>query len=91
MEDQQPVTKAELAQGLESLKTDLTASLTAVIRDVETKLLGAFFAYQEHEWIQFQHLKADTGNATRAAELRLDNIEQRLQQVERKVLGGPQG
>jgi hypothetical protein len=81
--------QAALGANLAGVEATLSAAFTEKLRDAETKLLGAFFAYQEHDRIQFQHLKADTGNATRAAELRIDNIEQRLLEVERRLLSGP--
>jgi hypothetical protein len=96
MSDQQPATKQDLADlqtelvaTVRDVEARLSTAFTEKLRDAETKLLGAFFAYQEHDRIQFQHLKADTGNATRAAELRIDNIEQRLLEVERRLLSGP--
>ncbi len=96
MSDQQPATKqdladleARLATILSGFEARLSATFTEKLRDVETKLLGAYFSYQEHERIQFQHLKSDTGNATKAAELRIDNLEQRLLEVERRLLSDP--
>ena len=60
--------------------------LTKLVRDTETNLLNAFFLFQEHEKIQFQRLKVDSGNASRAGELRIDNLEQRILELERRVL-----
>ena len=95
----QPVTKADLDAAVDKLleringtKADLDAAvgnLLERIHDTETKLLNAFFLYQEHERIQFAKLKADAGNSGRAAELRLDNLEARLLEVERRVLKLP--
>jgi hypothetical protein len=81
--------EARLSATIADGETRVSATFTEKLRDVETKLLGAYFLYQEHERIQFQHLKADTGNATKAAELRIDNLEQRLLEVERRLLSDP--
>jgi hypothetical protein len=59
-----------------------------VVHDTETKLLTAFFRWQENSNIKFQRLKADTGNATREIELRLENVEARLEEVEKRYLSG---
>ncbi len=59
-----------------------------VVHDTETKLLTAFFRWQESSAIKFQRLKADTGNATRELELRLENVEARLEEVEKRYLSG---
>jgi hypothetical protein len=59
-----------------------------VVHDTETKLLTAFFRWQENGNIKFQRLKADTGNATRELELRLENVEARLEEVEKRYLSG---
>jgi hypothetical protein len=59
-----------------------------VVHDTETNLLTAFFRWQESIDIKFQRLRADTGNATRAGELRLDNFETRLQELEKRYLMG---
>jgi hypothetical protein len=59
-----------------------------VVHDTETKLLTAFLRWQENGNIKFQRLKADTGNATREIELRLENVEARLEEVEKRYLSG---
>lgn len=96
MSDQQPATgqdladlEARLAATLGGFEARLSATFTEKLRESETKLLGAFFASQGHRRIQFQHLKAYTVNAAKAAELRIDNLEHRLLEVERRLLTDP--
>ena len=104
-EDQQPVTRGELDKQLQAFEERLTAfiersqaaaidraeeRLTVLIRDVETKLLGAYFSYSEYGKIEFAKLKADTGNANRAAELRFENLDSRITKLENKWLRGEQ-
>ena len=93
MPDSAPINREDL----DALKREILEAIRASderaterTRETETKLLAAFFSYQEHEKIQFARLKADTGNATRAAELRLDNIEQRVIELEKRFLMGRQ-
>jgi len=59
-----------------------------VVHDTETKLLTAFLRWQDNSNTKFQRLKADTGNATREIELRLENVEARLEEVEKRYLSG---
>jgi hypothetical protein len=76
---------------LQRVKNELLAAiqeLRAEQKDAGTKLLTAFLRWQENSDIKFQRLRADTGNATRAGELRLDNFEARLQELEKRYLMG---
>ena len=59
-----------------------------VVHDFETKMLTAFLRWQDNSNTKFQRLKADTGNATREIELRLENVEARLEEVEKRYLSG---
>jgi hypothetical protein len=62
-----------------------------VVQETETKLLSAFFTYQEHAEIKYRKLSADVTNVNAAAELRLGNLESRVIELEKRVLrGGPQ-
>ncbi len=78
--DDSPITKADIRA--------LETRLEEVIRDVETKLLGAFFSYGEYQKIEFAKLKADSGNASRAGELQFENLDNRLRKLEKKWLYG---
>lgn len=59
-----------------------------VVHDFETRMLTAFLRWQDNSNTKFQRLKADTGNATRELELRLENVEARLEEVEKRYLSG---
>jgi len=62
----------------------------AIVQETETKLLSAFFTYQEHAEIKYRKLSADVTNVNAAAELRLGNLESRVIELEKRVLrGGP--
>jgi hypothetical protein len=62
----------------------------AIVQETETKLLSAFFTYQEHAEIKYRKLSADVTNVNAAAELRLGNLESRVIELEKRMLrGGP--
>ena len=68
--------------------TESEARILRVVHDSETKLLTAFLRWQDNSNTKFQRLKADTGNATRELELRVENVEARLEEVEKRYLSG---
>jgi len=64
--------------------------LTQRLHETETKLLGAFFGYQEHWEVRFRRISADVSNINSASELRINNLEQRVIELEKRLLlGGP--
>jgi hypothetical protein len=90
--------KNELLSAIQELRAEqkvgearLVGEIKQAVRDSETKLLTAFFRWQENNGIKLQRLKADTGNATREIELRLENVEARLQELEKRYLTGGGG
>ena len=82
MDPKEPVTRQDLTEALETLK----AQISAMLHETETKLLTAFFQYQEHADIKFRKLTADVSNINASADLRINNLEQRLTQVEKRLL-----
>jgi hypothetical protein len=80
--------RAEQKESEARVVREVTQIVHQVVHDTETRLLTAFFRWQESIDIKFQRLRADTGNATRAGELRLDNFETRLQELEKRYLMG---
>ncbi|MBC7924257.1 MAG: hypothetical protein H7039_01235 [Bryobacteraceae bacterium] len=53
---------------------------------VETKLLGAFFNYQEYDRIENRKFRADLSNVSAASELRFDNFVSRIAALEKVTL-----
>jgi translation initiation factor 2B subunit (eIF-2B alpha/beta/delta family) len=80
--------RAEQKESEIRIVREMTQMVHQVVHDTETKLLTAFFRWQENSNVKFQRLKADTGNATREIELRLENVEARLEEVEKRYLSG---
>ena len=84
MDDHQPGTKADLS----ALKTELLEAMRAMLHETETKLLRAFFQHQEHAEIKFRKLSADVSNVNASADLRINNLEQRVVDIEKRLLMG---
>jgi hypothetical protein len=82
MDEKQLATKADLA----ALKTEILEAVGGMLHEVETKLLGAFFQYQEHANIRFQKITADVANINASSDLRLNNLEQRVIQLEKRAM-----
>jgi len=83
--------KNELLAAIQEVRAEQKESearILRVVHDSETKLLTAFLRWQDNSNTKFQRLKADTGNATRELELRLENVEARLEEVEKRYLSG---
>ncbi len=56
------------------------------IHDAETRLLKAFYQYQEHSDVRMRKMSADISNMDTASDLRLNNLERRVIEIERKFL-----
>ena len=56
------------------------------LHETETKLLKAFFQYQEHTDVRMRKMSADISNMDTASDLRLNNLERRVIELERKML-----
>ena len=63
--------------------------LSEQMRDMQTELLKAFLPRQDNVRIQFRELEANTGNSVQSVKLRMDVIERRLGEIEKKLLLNP--
>ena len=59
---------------------------TERLHDAETRLLKAFYQYQEHSDVRMRKMSADISNMDTASDLRLNNLERRVIEIERKIL-----
>ena len=55
------------------------------LHDSETKLLKAY-QYQEHSDVRMRKMSADISNMDTASDLRINNLERRVIEIERKIL-----
>ena len=79
----------KLEQTLEAKLAGLEGRFDTKLQETETKLLTAFFGYQEHWEIRFRKLFADVSNVNGASEQRVNNLEQRVIAIEKRLLMGP--
>lgn len=63
--------------------------LSEQLRDMQTELLKAFLPWQEQIRIQFRELEANTGNSVLATKQRMDVMERRLGEIEKRLLMYP--
>ena len=80
MEQPRPATTEDLAM--------LKAGLIEALHEMETRLLRAFFQYQEHAEIKFRKMSADVSNVNTSSELRLNNLEERVGAIEKRLMLG---
>jgi polyhydroxyalkanoate synthesis regulator phasin len=94
-EEDAPATKKDIQAldgRLEALEERLKASeerLSEQMRDMQTELLKAFLPWQDQVRIQFRELEANTGNSVQAVKLRMDIMERRLGEIEKRLLLNP--
>ena len=97
-----PATKkdvAVVAKDVAAVKKDLAAletrldvrmdSLSEQMRDMQTELLKAFLPWQRDVRIQFRELEVNTGNSVQAIKERMDILQHRLQEIEKRLLMNP--
>ena len=82
MDENKPVTQKQLREALDSQKAEILEAL----RETETKLLGAFFQYQEHSSVRFQKLTSDVSSLNTSSDQRINNLEQRVVQLEKRIM-----
>jgi DNA anti-recombination protein RmuC len=63
--------------------------LSEQLRDMQTEILKAFLPWQEQVRIQFRELEANTGNSVVAVKQRMDVMERRLGEIEKRLLMNP--
>lgn len=83
---------AAVAKDVAAVRRDLAASeerLSEQMRDMQTKLLKAFLPWQQDVRIQFRELEVNTGNSVQAIKERMDILQHRLQEIEKRLLMNP--
>jgi hypothetical protein len=97
-----PATKKDLAEvearlgrvethlaGLDQKMSDVEDRITERIRDSQTEILKAFLPWQESVSTQFRKLEANMGNNVTAIEGRMNILERRLWEIEKRLLMNP--
>src|ERR1039457_1688884 len=90
-----PATKRDLAlvtKDLAALETRLDVrmdSLSEQMRDMQTELLKAFLPWQDQVRMQFRELEVNTGNSVSTVKERMNILERRLLESEKRLLLNP--
>lgn len=87
MEDNndRPVTKAELNNALDAY----SALLIEKMRDMQTEILRAFEGFATGQGIRLRKLEADHQNLEYASNQRVDIVERRLFEIEKRLMINP--
>jgi polyhydroxyalkanoate synthesis regulator phasin len=90
---------AAVAKDVAAVKKDLAAldtrldvrmdGLSEQMRDMQTELLKAFLPWQEQVRIQFRELEVNTGNSVSTVKERMNILERRLWEIEKRLLMNP--
>jgi hypothetical protein len=103
MDKNAPVTKKDLSDLEDRIDTRfkeqdthlkaMEARLVEKIRDSQTELLRGFEKFQTANFIRMRKLEANLSNLDTASSMRLENLEERLLEIEKKLLlnGGTKG
>ncbi|SRR5260370_31162445 len=96
MDDKAPATKkdlAELESRIDARFKGLESRLVEQIRDSQTELLRGFEKFQTANNIRMRKLEANLSNLDTSASMRLDGLEERVLEIEKKLLlnGGGKG
>lgn len=77
--------QSELGERLAHVQSELQEQM----RDMQTELLKAFLPWQDQVRIQFRELEANTGNSVQAVKERMNILERRLAEIEKRLLLNP--
>jgi hypothetical protein len=88
-----------VAKDVAAVKKDLAAldtrldvrmdGLSEQMRDMQTELLKAFLPWQEQVRMQFRELEVNTGNSVSTVKERMNILERRLWEIEKRLLMNP--
>jgi deoxyadenosine/deoxycytidine kinase len=89
MPNNNSLTKADLdalEQRLQERFQQLEAHIDERTHDAETRLLRAFGDYQQAQATRYRHMKADLGNLDTATDQRLDALETRVTNMDKRLI-----
>ena len=81
--------RQELKQELRHELNEFMERITELVRDAQTEILKAFFPFQESVNVRFRKLEVDSTNTNLALSERMNFLERRLQEIEKKLLMHP--
>ena len=77
---------SQIGEMMDTQFHQIDEQFTERLHDTETRLLKAFYQYQEHSDVRMRKMSADISNMDTASDLRLNNLERRVIELERKLL-----
>src|ERR1017187_3247736 len=83
---------AAVAKDVAAVRRDLAASeerLSEQMRDMQTALLKACLPWQDQVRMQFRELEVNTGNSVSTVKERMNILERRLWEIEKRLLMNP--
>ena len=80
--------KADLKAELNAQFTEMRESITEQIRDSQTEILRGFEKFQSGNTIRMRKLEANQSNLDTSSSMRLDNLEERVLEIEKKLILG---
>jgi hypothetical protein len=84
MTDNDPATKKDLLD----LETRLKESVAELVRDAQTEILRGFDHFQTGIVIRLRKAESDISNINASTALRLENLEERVFEIEKKLITG---
>ena len=85
MDNNQPVTKADLTAALDAQ----SGILIEKMRDMQTEILRAFEAFATGQEIRLRKLEVDQSNLDTALSGRINVVERRLFEIEKRLMMEP--
>jgi tetrahydromethanopterin S-methyltransferase subunit G len=79
----------EFEKRFESRLGEFEERLSGQMRAMQAEILKAFLPWQEQVRIQFRELEANTGNSVVASKQRIDIVERRLGEIEKRLFMNP--
>lgn len=89
--DNSPATKKDLKDfdvKIEGKLAEMEARLVELIRDSQTEILRGFEKFQTANTIRMRKMEANHSNLDTSSSLRLDNLEERVLEIEKKLIRG---
>ncbi len=75
-------------QSVDAHLKDMESRLVEKIRDAQTELLRGFEKFQTANNIRMRKLEANVSNLDTSATMRLENLEERVLEIEKKLIRG---
>lgn len=86
MKQSPAITLESLREQMEAGKQEILDFVKVSVGDLQKEILKGLFSYLQAQAVRLQHLEADVANGTAAMRKRMEILEQRLAEIERKLM-----